>query len=707
MKKMNKKGYTLIELLAIILILGLVTSITITVILSVLSNAKAKSDELTKRNIRDQAEKYIYEGFSDNNWKKVNSVVNPDATKLEYKCVKIQDLIDIGYYKQSIIEENSDLLSATDIVKITRNRETKAIVSKEITNNTDCDSDTEISVIQCEYNKDWAKEKDIKITFQNSEDYNKRVFLNNITNYTIGSGFLEPKQNDYYNINNNEAHVRVRENGLIIADTIKNGYQMTSVYCNVMKIDTIPPKVKLKVVDGNNLVCTMQDNESGLKSYKICRTDDADCNYTNLNLGENEVNNEIVKTMDDVENGYWYCDARDRAGNVGTSANQVLHSVNVSVSAQLVANELNSNDLGAQHSGESWTNKSVRLTGTIKTNVDTFYTISDKPLSEITNWTSYTGTGSEETINVSQDIIQTTNKTYYLYVKYKKGSTMENLNPAPSAKVKVDKTPPTCTLSIPLNNNASGISVTTTCNDAHSGCTSDSSGTHTGVTSNTTYTVSDNVGNTNSCSVTVTKKGFRKYCDESYGDPSVVGSETDSGLGTYRVGCHVVLNESKFDDMEICGKKSNSDTFCIKKSTTPTLSKLKTKLEDLNPPAGTPRTSTYYIDIKEETVRKDYIKKEKGLGFCTAYVKTKYAKNGFWKKVSEISVIDYNKSRSQIIPYVSSANTSSKAKIKFHTYSCRYKDVVSNDSCSDNPGFKYDASKDIGYTCSKVYHGTV
>ena len=101
---MNKKGFTLVELLAIIVILGLVTGIAITVILTVLSNAKDKSIELTKRNIREQSEKYIYEGFSNSNWKRSNS-------NEEYKCVTVQDLIDVGYYKQSIIEENKDLIT--------------------------------------------------------------------------------------------------------------------------------------------------------------------------------------------------------------------------------------------------------------------------------------------------------------------------------------------------------------------------------------------------------------------------------------------------------------------------------------------------------------------------------------------------------------------------------------------------------------------
>lgn len=695
---MNKKGFTLVELLAIIVILGLVTGIAITVILTVLSNAKDKSIELTKRNIREQSEKYIYEGFSNSNWKRSNS-------NEEYKCVTVQDLIDVGYYKQSIIEENKDLIKPTDTIKIVRDANTKAIISKTILNNSDCETDSSISIIECRYPQGWKQEKDVEVHFLNSEYYEKRVYLKNIGSYDLISGLNPQLINDYYISNSDTVHILAKANGLLIADTNENGNQMASVYCNVTEIDRTPPKVKLEVENNNDLKCKITDKESGVESYKLCKIEDTNCNENNSEGYINFVSNPITKN--DVSNGYWQCIGKDKAGNTALASVFINNSPNADVSATFIAEELNSSgEVSGNHTGNDWTKKDVKLTGTITTNVDTWYILSDTKVNnpeELTGWTSYNGNGNMETITASQTIHETTNKIYYLYVKYKKGTVTEYIDPAPSAKVKVDKTPPTCTLSIPSNNNANGITVTTTCTDAHSGCTNDSTITDTEVTTDTTYTVKDKVGNKKTCSVSVTKLGYRRYCDESNGEPNTIGIDT----GTYRVGCHIVLNKNKFDSMEICGLKSNGDTFCIKKSTTPSLNTLKTKLEDLNPPAGTPRTSTYYIDIKEDTVRKDYIKKEKGLEFCTAHVETKFAKNGFWKKVSEISTIDYNKSRTEKIPYVTPANNSSKAEIKFHTYSCRYKDTVSNDSCAADPGFKYDPSKDMGYTCVKVYHGTI
>ena len=402
-----------------------------------------------------------------------------------------------------------------------------------------------------------------------------------------------------------------------------------------------------------------------------------------------------------MENGYWECSGKDKAGNIASASVFINNSPEATAAAEFIAEELKNDDtVYGPHNGDTWTNKNVRLTGTITANVDTWYKITDSSNTPSdSEWEKYEISNELTTFKAILTITGTTNKPYYLHVKAgKMDEIIQSLN------VKVDKTPPTCNLSIPTNNNASGITVTTTCSDSHSGCTSESSGTYTNVINNTTYTVYDKVGNKKNCSVTVTQIGYRKYCNESYGDPNTIGVD----IGTYRVGCHVVLNKNNYDNMEICGEQSNStNEFCIKKSTSPSLSKLKNKLEDLPKPEGRPRTSTYYIDIKENIVRQDHIKKEKGLDYCIQHKGTSFAKNGFWKKVSEISSIDYNKNRSKNIPYLNDANNSSKATLSFHTYSCRYKDVVSTDSCTDNPGFKYDASMDIGYTCVKVYHGTV
>ena len=67
----------------------------------------------------------------------------------------------------------------------------------------------------------------------------------------------------------------------------------------------------------------------------------------------------------------------------------------------------------------------------------------------------------------------------------------------------VDDIKPTCTTSKSNLGTPDGVTVTISCSDAGSGCSSSNTLSYTGVKSNATYTVSDNDGNTGTCSVTI------------------------------------------------------------------------------------------------------------------------------------------------------------------------------------------------------------
>ena len=56
---MNNKGFTLVELLATIIILGLITGISVMSYISYLNNAKSKTEEVFKKNISDYIDAFI------------------------------------------------------------------------------------------------------------------------------------------------------------------------------------------------------------------------------------------------------------------------------------------------------------------------------------------------------------------------------------------------------------------------------------------------------------------------------------------------------------------------------------------------------------------------------------------------------------------------------------------------------------------------
>ena len=90
MEKLNKKGFTLVELIATIVVLALVVSISAYAITNIINSAKAKNYELLIKNIKDASETYYQEckyKYSNNS----GITCNDNVT--------LQDLVNYGYLK--------------------------------------------------------------------------------------------------------------------------------------------------------------------------------------------------------------------------------------------------------------------------------------------------------------------------------------------------------------------------------------------------------------------------------------------------------------------------------------------------------------------------------------------------------------------------------------------------------------------------------
>lgn len=112
----NNKGFTLMELLAVIVILSIIGSITVYVVIGIINNAKEKGYMVTINEIEDSAKSYVIE----------NNILGNN----NYACVTVQQLIDFGYLKNDIV--NSDVSNSrkallTDKVYIEKNVTTKVI----------------------------------------------------------------------------------------------------------------------------------------------------------------------------------------------------------------------------------------------------------------------------------------------------------------------------------------------------------------------------------------------------------------------------------------------------------------------------------------------------------------------------------------------------------------------------------------------------
>ena len=85
MEKLNKKGFTLVELIATIVVLALVVSISAYAITNIINSAKEKNYELLIKNIKDASETYYQEC-------KYSDITCNDT-------VTLQELVNYGYLK--------------------------------------------------------------------------------------------------------------------------------------------------------------------------------------------------------------------------------------------------------------------------------------------------------------------------------------------------------------------------------------------------------------------------------------------------------------------------------------------------------------------------------------------------------------------------------------------------------------------------------
>jgi len=107
---MNNKGFTLIELIASILLLGVIMSVTAGTVVNLMESSKQKSYDLLIENIKIGAQGYFEECENqDPNDKTINScppIENNEDYTLEYFTVSLEELLNYGFLKSSSKREN-------------------------------------------------------------------------------------------------------------------------------------------------------------------------------------------------------------------------------------------------------------------------------------------------------------------------------------------------------------------------------------------------------------------------------------------------------------------------------------------------------------------------------------------------------------------------------------------------------------------------
>ena len=100
----DKKGFTLVELLAVIVVLTLVAGISVAVYLNTIRISKKKATLLAINGVKEAAYLYSKEDNKDIEW--IESYDQEGNSDGKYACVSVQQLINKGYFNKSFFDKD-------------------------------------------------------------------------------------------------------------------------------------------------------------------------------------------------------------------------------------------------------------------------------------------------------------------------------------------------------------------------------------------------------------------------------------------------------------------------------------------------------------------------------------------------------------------------------------------------------------------------
>ena len=204
--KLNRKGYTLIELLAVILIIGLILGFSTYGIINAFNTSKNKSLTISINSIKEAAETYATEKNDDSSyWLDIIDKEN------KYFCITIEELMNKGLLdkKANIKSKDFDIHS---YVLVKKNKVTFVNSNAEI------------------LTKDKANSDDYKVCMGNivNEEVKDYPKLDNGTSYTdeIHVGFTDAKTNSSSTMSDKvcmygDSSANIKETGVIEGNTCK------------------------------------------------------------------------------------------------------------------------------------------------------------------------------------------------------------------------------------------------------------------------------------------------------------------------------------------------------------------------------------------------------------------------------------------------------------------------------------------------------
>ena len=181
MKKINnKRGFTLVELLSVVVILGIITSITVLLVMNNINKSREKAKLITYNNIKKMAITYNDEVSAYWNTK----------DNYEYSCLSLGNMIEIGYFDENIINENNGLNRDT-MLKVVRDKDSKVIketsfsFENSILPDVSCNYQSSVLISTNDLSRK-VKEVNAKILYNTLDsDYSRYFYLSGFSDNSI------------------------------------------------------------------------------------------------------------------------------------------------------------------------------------------------------------------------------------------------------------------------------------------------------------------------------------------------------------------------------------------------------------------------------------------------------------------------------------------------------------------------------------------
>ena len=544
----HNKGFTLVELLAVVVILGIIITISIPAVSKWIEKSKMESKESQKNTLVMATESYA----------QANQKVLPKGIGQKTK-VSAEDLKNAKYLKEDLVDadKNSCMNSYVEIYKYDKSK-------YKYTPYLQCDGDIASDagtatepIITVSFLGDKKADSFIhdvsissfKIVISGGQKGAELLGIEGYS-YSISARYSNTTDDHIVEIYSSGSLSGARNKNIVIEKSLSEYTDVTKVNEFLITVDAINEEGGHKTVTASSTykdtdapICGVISGEPAANSWLKKRGDKRTITVAcSDGEGSGCVKDTFTKTFDE-EMEFGYIPITDNAGNI----TQCKVRVNIDWTApSLTINAYKRTSNGgkgsfagaaayASHSTlhntitintysnsvNGWLNKSnypygvyyeimvddnvTLYTGVWSYNSSGIYNANANSINSYSNSTTDTFTNESKTSNVylSGEGMRRAKYT----VSDKAGNKVEiyiNAN--------IDKTNPECHESSRGNvGSTGGVSITLSCSDGESKCSSSNTLYYQGQKSSTTYTVQDNAGNSSSCGVAITSYNCQPY----------------------------------------------------------------------------------------------------------------------------------------------------------------------------------------------------